>query len=161
VAGVRGDGEALVRPAVDRGRGADRAAGAGRGGDGVGLEGEAGGRSEERRVGGEWIAGDRADRDVVHNHVGDDVAGVGGDGVGLEGEAGGDGVARRYVGEGVAGDRAGGEVVHLCVGDDVAGVRGDGEALVRPAVDRGRGADRAAGAGRGGDGVGLEGEAGG
>src|SRR5207245_7381553 len=87
IVGIGGDGEALSGAVGDHDRAAraDGAIGAGRGGDGVLDQGEAGGDGVVGGDVGEGVAGDRTDRAAVDQDVGDVVVGIGSDGEGLIG----------------------------------------------------------------------------
>src|SRR5207247_2442722 len=82
VVGDRRDGEGLVRAVVHAHRtgGRDRAVGAGRGGDGAGVDREAGGDGVVGGDVGERVGGDGPGRRAIHQHVGDVVVGGGSEG---------------------------------------------------------------------------------
>jgi len=85
VASIGADGEGLVRTGVNRYR-AGRiycSVGIGAGGDGEGINGEAGSDGVVSGNVGEGVAGYRSFRDVIDLHITDMVAGMRGDGEGL------------------------------------------------------------------------------
>src|SRR5206468_1089854 len=148
VAGVRSDRERVIGAAVDRDRRADRAVRAGRRGQDMGVDREAGRDRVIFGDVGEGVAGDRADRVTVDQDVRDVVAGIrrdrelvtgtavdrdrradravragrGAEDVGVDREARRDRVVFGDVGEGVAGDSTDRVTVDQDVRDVVAGI---------------------------------------
>ena len=138
VASIGGDGEGLVRSVVNRGVSRRyRPVGTGGGGDGVGVDSKCSSNGVVSGNAGEGVAAYHwCYRGAIHRQGFNMVAAIGADGEGL--------------------------IPTVFNLDMVAGVRGDGEGLVRTGVNHlgAGGRYRATGTGAGGDGEGINGEAG-